>query len=571
MRMRLPVLLACLGIGLSAPGALGAAWTTPEPIPGADGGWLDNVVTRPDGSAVIFWSVVPDARHASLYGVVRSAAGTYGAPTLLDSVSVAEPNFASLSQVDAASDAAGNLTVVWQRSTLMLPDVDAVLRLLTVPAGTTSLGDAETVATSNSSHALAVAPSGEALLAWMAGSTAKIARRSSATGSFGTPIALMPSVSGEIRPIALAFAPDSSARVLATQGGSNFALFAARIAPDDTQSAPEELVGHGSGWVHFVDPVLGIAPSGRATVAVGRNDIVGFPPSPWTSDNSILIASAAPGEVGTGAGGAVPARLGTDLLVAWTRVTEDDSSVLELARYDATAPSLSVEVPSAARPGESLTMTAQAGEDRWSSVGSIGWDFGDGQNGSGPSVSHAYGTAGEYTVTASVADGNGNVRRVRRRVVVATPAAPVPPALPTADRTPPVITNLALSEQRFRVDSGATALASAKKRAPRGSDIGIGTSESARVVLTFHRLVPGAPRGGKCKAGAKPRRGQKRCAAKVAAGELKRTVAGALFFAFSGRIGTKALKPGRYVLTAVANDAAGNRSAPKSVGFRIVT
>jgi hypothetical protein len=39
---------------------------------------------------------------------------------------------------------------------------------------------------------------------------------------------------------------------------------------------------------------------------------------------------------------------------------------------------------------------------------------------------------------------------------------------------------------------------------------------------------------------------------------------------FSGRIGVRALKPGRYRLTIVAADEAGNRSRPVRRSFRIV-
>ena len=52
---------------------------------------------------------------------------------------------------------------------------------------------------------------------------------------------------------------------------------------------------------------------------------------------------------------------------------------------------------------------------------------------------------------------------------------------------------------------------------------------------------------------------------------LKRAVAaGATAVPFSGRIGTRALKPGSYRLTVVVADAAGNRSNPRSIGFRVV-
>jgi hypothetical protein len=45
--------------------------------------------------------------------------------------------------------------------------------------------------------------------------------------------------------------------------------------------------------------------------------------------------------------------------------------------------------------------------------------------------------------------------------------------------------------------------------------------------------------------------------------------AGANSRRFSGRFGRRALKAGRYRARAVATDMAGNRSRPKTVGFRI--
>ena len=48
------------------------------------------------------------------------------------------------------------------------------------------------------------------------------------------------------------------------------------------------------------------------------------------------------------------------------------------------------------------------------------------------------------------------------------------------------------------------------------------------------------------------------------------SVAGANALPFSGRIGRKALKPGSYRAVLVAVDAAGNRSAAKTIAFKVV-
>ena len=48
------------------------------------------------------------------------------------------------------------------------------------------------------------------------------------------------------------------------------------------------------------------------------------------------------------------------------------------------------------------------------------------------------------------------------------------------------------------------------------------------------------------------------------------TVAGRNRVAFSGKVGRKRLKPGRHRATLRAVDAAGNRSAPRRIRFRVV-
>jgi hypothetical protein len=59
--------------------------------------------------------------------------------------------------------------------------------------------------------------------------------------------------------------------------------------------------------------------------------------------------------------------------------------------------------------------------------------------------------------------------------------------------------------------------------------------------------------------------------AKRSAGALKRSShKGANRIAFSGRIGRRVLRPGRYVATITAADASGKRSAPRTLRFTVV-
>lgn len=114
----------------------------------------------------------------------------------------------------------------------------------------------------------------------------------------------------------------------------------------------------------------------------------------------------------------------------------------------------------------------------------------------------------------------------------------------------------------------------ARRRAKAGTTIRFRLSGDARAVrLTVQRRLAGRRAGKRCVA-PKPRlRSRKRCVRFVKRGTLVRRdlKAGARRIAFSGRIGRRALKPGRYRLTAVAVPADGTRPlATRRTAFTIV-
>jgi hypothetical protein len=268
----------------------------------------------------------------------------------------------------------------------------------------------------------------------------------------------------------------------------------------------------------------------------------------------------------------VAAGPGGDAIVSWMR-SDGTNPRVQAVGYDDSGPGFAaLSIPSSGAPGQDVAFSTTAG-DGWSSPTTLAWNFGDGTSGTGTSPSHAYATAGTYTVTVTATDALGQTRSRSGSITIATPATPGGGGGGgggTTDTTAPSISTLSLAPARFRVAAAPTALVAAKKRAPKGSKATVAVSEPSLVVMKLARLVRGAPRGGRCKAGAKPRKGQRRCTARVAAGQLSRAVAGSLTFAFTGRLGTKALKPGRYAMRATATDAAGNGSAAKSAAFRIV-
>jgi hypothetical protein len=128
---------------------------------------------------------------------------------------------------------------------------------------------------------------------------------------------------------------------------------------------------------------------------------------------------------------------------------------------------------------------------------------------------------------------------------VATGDAALPGAgAPLRDTLAPLVSGFTTSHKVFAVGPARTAVSASV----RGTRFGYTLSESAKVVVKIQRA-----RGGRTV-------GKLIRSAKVGANTLR----------FSGRIGRKALRPGRYGAVITATDAAGNRSAPRRLSFRVV-
>ena len=138
------------------------------------------------------------------------------------------------------------------------------------------------------------------------------------------------------------------------------------------------------------------------------------------------------------------------------------------------------------------------------------------------------------------------------------------------DTAAPSFASASLKPKRFRVDrqgAAETPVAAARK----GTRIRYSLSEAARVVFTVQRARPGRRVGKKCRKPSGANRARKRCTRYTRAGRFAHaSTAGANEKRFSGRIGKRALKRGRYRMRLVATDAAGNRSKPRTLKFRVV-
>jgi hypothetical protein len=104
-----------------------------------------------------------------------------------------------------------------------------------------------------------------------------------------------------------------------------------------------------------------------------------------------------------------------------------------------------------------------------------------------------------------------------------------------------------------------------------GTKVSYTDSEAGLATFTVQRPAAGRKVKGNCVAPSKKNRKAKKCTRYLSVGIFQRqSTIGANSFTFRGRVGGRKLKPGKYRLQIVAADAAGNRSAPRYVSFKIV-
>jgi hypothetical protein len=142
------------------------------------------------------------------------------------------------------------------------------------------------------------------------------------------------------------------------------------------------------------------------------------------------------------------------------------------------------------------------------------------------------------------------------------------PAGPPRDTTAPRLSRFSITHRVFAVAHAATPVSARV----RGTVFRFVLSEQAAVKITIKRALPGRKVGRHCGTPNARNRHRHACTRFVSAGTLRRGTErpGTDRVKFSGRIGRRALKPGRYSAAITATDPSGNASKPRSVSFRII-
>ncbi len=237
--------------------------------------------------------------------------------------------------------------------------------------------------------------------------------------------------------------------------------------------------------------------------------------------------------------------------------------------------------PNPAEIGQSVNFDATASSDADGTVTKYQWDLdGNGSletdTGTTPKTSRTYMTAGTINVRVLVTDEKGMTNSETFTLDIngsGPPPAPTSlPAAPNVDKLAPSVSEYAVTNHAFRAGKDPTpASGTARKKTATGTTFRYKLSEAATVKIDLQQLLPGRNKGKACLKPAATLRRAKKCLRAVFRGALTRaSYVGANSVAFSGRIGSKKLKPGGYRATLTATDAAKNTSQARTISFTIV-
>ncbi len=176
----------------------------------------------------------------------------------------------------------------------------------------------------------------------------------------------------------------------------------------------------------------------------------------------------------------------------------------------------------------------------------------------GPTEVHAFSKAGDFDIRLTVTECSTCGVSVFTDQTLTVVPAPIP-----------TISKAGLSNAKFRVGTGATAVTA---KAPKGTSFKFTLAAPATMTIAIARSAPGVKRGKSCVAAPKKlKKHAKKCTRAIRAGTLTRKSLqpGANTVVFTGRIGKKALTPGAYVATLTARNAKG-KAKPITIRFTVV-
>jgi len=382
---------------------------------------LPQAVVAPDGNVTVVWQ---ERTTAGL--VVRGALLNPAAPGFDAAVNVSPAAIADDLNPRVAVDAAGTVTVVWERFNGVRTVVEGARRA--AGAGTFTPPVPLSSASGSAKHpVVAVSPQGDATVAWITldadGSTAEAATwPAGASAPVDRQTLSDPADQASDAAVAVNAQGDAtvawSRAVLDSSGGINI------FREDNIQAASRAAQAIVFGSAHPVSPAgtgaqlpqVVVGPTGTATItwrgAVDANYLAQAASraagEPAFSTPQILSATGA-----NASGPALAIDPVGDVTVAWVRDGRVQAEVL-----DTGGPVLDgLSVPDSASAGVPFSVGVSPRDER-SGLGETTWRFGDGGSAAGTTASHTYAAPGTYLVTVTSADSHGITTSAKRRVTV---------------------------------------------------------------------------------------------------------------------------------------------------------
>lgn len=462
---------------------------------------------------------------------VNASTLTPGGSWSLPQVVVAETR-ERVTDLEAAADRAGNVSVVWVQGARMraASREDGVFVQTPLGGGDVDVAGAPDVATM---------PGGGVAVSWArsvaSSSMEVVVATRSPGGSFADPLPVADPHDEVIDTEVVVDASDTITVLYAARTGAAYAMVAA-TRPARGSFTARTLAVPGDGILRGALG-LALAPDGALTTVwqsetpAGTWIVQGAHRAPGGEFGEVSdLTPAAPGnDDGTALQRLPKVSVDTagDATVVWRGATGGNGSYGVRSRIlDTTGPRLTdLDVPPSATAGSRVVMTVSA-VDAWSGPTTLAWSLGDGATATGATTSHTYAAAGSYVVRVTATDGAGNTTSMTRTISV-DPAG--------HDTTAPVLTGARLMPGRLPTGEGAR--------------LRLTSSERAALSGVVQRRRDGRWRAV----------GTKRWS--VSAGANDRT--------FYGKTSEQRLRSGKYRVRLTATDPAGNTSATTTLRFRV--
>jgi PKD domain len=536
----------------------GGTWQSPVDVSSAPDLEDPEVAVDSQGDAIAVWDI--DNGTNTVQAAVRPAGGAWQAPVDLSS------HAADAADPQVAFDADGNATAVWQ----VREGTSEFVQAATRPTG--GAWQAPVDLTARGQYAgpqLAIDPAGDAIAAWNrydgANFIVQAAVRPADSGAWQSPVDLSAAANSSYLS-QVAIDPQGDAIAVWLNQGTH-AIVQAAVRPEgQAWGIPTDLSADDES---ADDPHVAFDAHGNA-IAV------------WTRSNGVSVVAQAASRP---AGGAwqTPVDLsatGADALHPQVAVDPQGNAIavwsrnftIQAAGYDAAGPLLrGLSIPASGTAGIPVSLSVSP-LDVWSALGATDWSFGDGQTGTGETLTHTYAKPGSYTVGVSSSDALANATSTTAQITIA-PAPAIAPPVATGPTPPtPTLTGVSQAHRKWREAEGNAVLAATSKhKLPVGTSFAFTLNETAPVTFAFTQTTVGRRVAGKCEAADQHNRTHVRCRRTLTRGTLIDTAgAGPRTLAFQGQINGRRLPQGAYTVTLTATSDSGQRSRPHALRFAIV-